>query len=188
MTGGSRLPTPPPDPWRTRSTRHVYANPWISVREDQVLRPDGSPGVYGVVSMAPSVGVVAVTDREEVVLVGQWRYTLGEYSWELVEGGVDAGEEPLAAIQRELEEEAGYRAASWSTLGPPLTVSNSVTDQRGQLFVAWDLTPVPPAPDPTEELVVATVPLTDALALVEHGLINDSLTVLGLLAYDRQRR
>ena len=188
MSGGSLLPTPPPDPWRTLSTDHVYTNPWISVREDQVLRPDGSPGLYGVVSMAPAVGVVALTDREEVVLVGQWRYALGEYSWELVEGGVDAGEDPLAAIQRELREEAGYRAGSWSTLGPELTVSNSVTNQRGRLFVARDLAPVPRAPDPTEELMVATVPVADALTLIDRGLINDSLTVLGLLAYDRQRR
>lgn len=180
------LPDPPPDPWRTLSTREVYANPWICVREDQVLRPDGSPGLYGVVSMSQAVGVVAVTEREEVVLVGQWRYALGEYSWELVEGGVDAGEQPLEAIQRELAEEAGYRAGSWSTLGPPLTVSNSVTDQRGQLFVARDLEPVPRDPDPTEELVVTAVPVGEALELIDRGLITDSLTVLGLLAYDRR--
>jgi len=182
----SLLPTPPPDPWRTLSTREVYTNPWICVREDRVLRPDGSPGLYGVVSMSPAVGVVAVTAREEVVLVGQWRYALGEYSWELVEGGVDAGEQPLAAIQRELAEEAGYRAGSWSTLGPPLTVSNSVTDQRGRLFVARDLTPVPRAPDPTEELVVAEVPLSAALELIDRGLISDSLSIIGLLTYERQ--
>ncbi len=185
MSGTARLPSPPPDPWRTLSTREVYANPWIRVREDRVRRPDGSPGVYGVVSMSPAVGVVAVTGREEVVLVGQWRYALGEYSWELIEGGVDADETPLAAIQRELAEEAGYHARTWSTLGPPLTISNSVTDQRGQLFVARDLSAVPRDPDPTEELVVATLPVVAALDLVDRGVIADSLTVLGLLAYHR---
>jgi 8-oxo-dGTP pyrophosphatase MutT (NUDIX family) len=179
---------PPPDPWRTLTSREVYANPWIRVREDQVLRPDGSPGLYGVVSMTPAVGVVALTDAEEVVMVGQWRYALGEYSWELVEGGVDAGEDPLTAIQRELAEEAGYQASSWAPLGPPLTVSNSVTDQRGQLFVARGLRLVPRAPDPTEQLLLAHIALEEALDLIDRGLISDSLTILGLLAYDRARR
>jgi 8-oxo-dGTP pyrophosphatase MutT (NUDIX family) len=184
-----QLPTePPPDPWRTLTSREVYANPWIRVREDQVLRPDGSPGLYGVVSMTPAVGVVALTDAEEVVMVGQWRYALGEYSWELVEGGVDAGEDPLTAIQRELAEEAGYHASSWAPLGPPLSVSNSVTDQRGQLFVARGLRTVPRAPDPTEALVVAHLPVEEALDLIDRGRISDSLTILGLLAYDRARR
>jgi 8-oxo-dGTP pyrophosphatase MutT (NUDIX family) len=179
---------PPPDPWRTLTSREVYANPWIRVREDQVLRPDGSPGLYGVVSMTPAVGVVALTDAEEVVMVGQWRYALGEYSWELVEGGVDAGEDPLTAIQRELAEEAGYQASSWAPLGPPLSVSNSVTDQRGQLFVARGLRVVPRSPDPTEQLLLAHIALEEALELIDRGLISDSLTILGLLAYDRARR
>lgn len=179
---------PPPDPWRTLTSREVYANPWIRVREDEVLRPDGSPGLYGVVSMTPAVGVVALTDADEVVMVGQWRYALGEYSWELVEGGVDVGEDPLTAIQRELAEEAGYHASSWTPLGPALSVSNSVTDQRGQLFVARGLRVVPRAPDPTEELLLAHIALDDALELVDRGRISDALTILGLLAYDRVRR
>lgn len=182
------LAATPADPWRTTESREIYRNPWISVREDEVVRPDGAPGVYGVVTMAPAVGVVALTAAEEVVLVGQWRYALGEYSWELVEGGADGGEDLLAASKRELAEEAGYAASSWAPLGPPLAVSNSVTDQRGQLFVARELTAVTAAPDPTEQLQVAHVPFDEALAMIDRGVISDVLTILGLLAYDRLHR
>lgn len=179
---------PPADPWRTLATRSVYANPWISVREDEVVRADGSSGVYGVVSMDTAVGVVALTDDDEVVLVGQWRYALGAYSWELPEGGADAGESPRDAAARELAEEAGYAAREWTELVSSLAVSNSVTDQRAWLFVARGLDEVPVAPDPTEALEVVHVPVDEALALIDEGVITDALTVVGLLALDRGRR
>jgi 8-oxo-dGTP pyrophosphatase MutT (NUDIX family) len=174
-------------PWRTLSSRQVYTNAWIRVREDEVLRPDGSPGIYGVVSTALAVGVVALTADDRVVLVGQWRYTLDEYSWELVEGGAHDGEDGLAAARRELREEAGYAAASWERLGGDLAISNSVTDERGELWLARDLTPVPPDPEPTEALEVRHVPVDEALAMVERGEITDVLTVVGLLTLDRLR-
>ncbi len=179
---------PPANPWRTRSSRPVYDNPWISVREDEVVRADGSPGIYGVVSMAAAVGVVALTEDDEVVLVGQWRYALDEYSWELPEGGADAGESPQAAAARELAEEAGYAARDWSELVGDLAVSNSVTDQRSWLFLARGLEPVPVAPDPTEALEIASVPVVEALEMIDTGLITDALTVIGLLTLDRRRR
>lgn len=178
------------DPWTTLSTREVYANPWITVREDQVLRADGSPGVYGIVHTKLAVGVLALTADDEVVLVGQWRYALGRYSWELVEGGVDPGEEALPAIQRELAEEAGLAAATWEPLIGPIALSNSIMDEMAVLWLATDLSPVadPPPVDPSEELAVTTVPLADALLLVDAGTIEDSMTVMGLLALDRRRR
>lgn len=177
------------DPWTTLGSREVYGNPWIRVREDEVLRPDGSPGIYGVVEMSPAVGVVALTDADEVVLVGQWRYTLGEYCWELVEGGAHDDEDVLSAAKRELAEEAGFEATHWEQLGSGrVTMSNSVTDEVATLFLARGLTPVLNAPDPTEELEVRLVPVTRALELVDAGVLDDVLTVVGLLTLDRRRR
>ena len=191
------MPPAPPDaapaddprnPWTRLSSREVYANPWIRVREDEVIRADGSPGIYGVVTTALAVGVVALTEADEVVLVGQWRYTLEAYSWEIVEGGADPGERSLAAIQRELVEEAGFEAAHWERLGADIAISNSVTDEIAQVWLARGLTSVPRAPDPTEELEVRLVPVDEAVAMVDRGEISDAITVIALLALDRQRR
>jgi 8-oxo-dGTP pyrophosphatase MutT (NUDIX family) len=176
------------NPWTTVGSRHVYSNPWIYVREDQVVRPDGSPGIYGVVTTKLACGVVALTDADEVVLVGQWRYALQAYSWEIVEGGADPGEDGLAAIQRELVEEAGYEAARWERLGHEIALSNSVTDEVAHLWVATGLTEVPRAPDPTEVLEVRLVPVADALAMVDRGDISDAMSVIALLMLDRRRR
>lgn len=176
------------NPWTTLGTRTVYDNEWITVTEHRVVRPDGHPGIYGVVSAKLAVGVVALTEADEVVLVGQWRYPLGQYSWELVEGGADADESDLAAARRELREEAGYAADSWERLGGELALSNCYTSERARLFVARGLTPVPRDPDPTEVLAVRHVPVDEALALVDRGEITDAMTVSGLLALDRCRR
>lgn len=183
---------PPPDgfhsPWRTTTTREVYRNAWITVREDEVVRPDGSPGIYGVVSTSHAVGVVALTADDEVVLIGQWRYTLDAYSWEIVEGGTDAGETPEQAARRELQEEAGYRAGTLSVLVADLALSNSVTDERATIYLATDLTPVPVAPDPTEVLERRSAPLDVVLDEIDRGGITDAITIVALSALDRQRR
>jgi len=103
------------NPWQTKSSRLVYENAWIRVREDQVTCPDGQPGIYGVVETRIATGVIALTPQHEIYLVGQFRYPTGEYSWEIIEGGTEDGEEPLAAAKRELQEEAGLVARTWST-------------------------------------------------------------------------
>ena len=178
---------PQHNPWTTLSSREVYANPWITVREDRVVRPDGSPGIYGVVSAKIAAGVVALTAADEVVLVGQYRYPLERYSWEIVEGGTDHGETSLQAVQRELREEAGYAAADWERLGGDVHLSNSFSDEVAHLYVARELTPVPRDPDPTEVLAVRHVPFDEALAMVEDGEITDAMSVLALFTLARRR-
>lgn len=173
------------NPWKTLDTRLVYQNEWISVREDSVLCPDGSPGIYGVVDTRIATGVVALTEEQEVYLVGQWRYPLEQYSWEIVEGGADEGELPLDAIQRELREEAGLIAEDWQQLGPEVHLSNCFTSERAVLFVARGLREVPSAPEPTEILQVKKVPLTQCFSMVDSGEITDSMSVIALLRLEK---
>ena len=131
--------------------------------------------------------MVALTEDDEVVLVGQWRYPLGRYSWEIVEGAADPGEDGLTAVRRELREEAGYAAGRWELLVDHLALSNSVSDEEAELYVARDLTRVPVDRDPTEELEVAHVPFEDALAMVDRGDITDGMSVVALLTLYRRR-
>lgn len=181
--------SPEASPWVTHERRLVYRNPWITVREDQVTRPDGRPGIYGVVEPVNiATGVVALTDAGEVVLVGQFRYPTNVYSWELVEGGAAPGEPPLAAARRELREEAGLEAARWTPLGGELHLSNCFTAERGFVFLAEGLREVGAEPEPTEVLRQRRVPLRDALAMVERGELQDAVTVMGLLLADRHLR
>ncbi|MBD7982558.1 NUDIX domain-containing protein [Oerskovia merdavium] len=133
-------------PWTTQSTRTVYENPWIRVREDQVVRPDGAPGIYGVVEMRwPSVFVVALTDADEVVLVTQHRYATGSVSIEVPAGATD-GEDPLVAARRELLEETGLRAREWVHVGG-MDALNGVANAPEHVFVARGLTGFPPVAD-----------------------------------------
>src|SRR5919202_4984629 len=170
------------NPWRRVSTRAVYDNPWISVREDAVVRPDGRPGIYGVVHFKNiAVGVLAV-EGDEVYLVGQYRYPLDRYSWEIPEGGCPEGEEPLRAAQRELREETGLEAARWRMLGEA-HLSNSVADEYAVWFLATALAPGDVRPEGTERLSVCRVPLHEALSMALDGAITDALSLLALMSY-----
>lgn len=175
------------NPWQTLATRIVYENPWISVREDQVLRPDGLPGIYGVVQFRNvGIGILPIDDEDHIHLVGQYRYTLSRYSWEIPEGGCPTDEEPLAAAQRELREETGLIAAQWQQLGRA-HLSNSVTDEEAIWFLATGLSQTEAEPEGTEKLEHLRVPFAEALRMIERGEITDSLSIMALLHYARVR-
>jgi 8-oxo-dGTP pyrophosphatase MutT (NUDIX family) len=168
------------NPWTRRARRVAYENAWITVWHDDVLRPDGRPGIYGVVHYRHrAVGVVALDDNDRVLLVGQYRYTLDLYSWELPEGGAAPGEDPLAAARRELREETGCSAAHWQEL-LRAHLSNSVSDEEAIVYLARGLTEGAAAPEGTERLQVRWLPFAEALALVERGEITDAMSVMGL--------
>jgi 8-oxo-dGTP pyrophosphatase MutT (NUDIX family) len=170
-------------PWERRSRRVAYENPWIDVWHDEVRRPDGSEGVYGLVHFhTRAVGVVAVGDDGRLLLVGQHRYALDEYSWEIPEGGVEAGESLEDGARRELREETGQVASRWRRLAR-ITLSNSVTDERGALFLAEDLVAGEAHPDPTELLELRWVTLDEALAEIAEGAIHDVMTVAAIGVY-----
>jgi len=175
----------PNNPWKTLSTRTVYDNPWIRVREDQVLRPDGRPGIYGVVHYKNlAIGVVAIDAEGYVHLVGQHRYPFNKYSWEIPEGGCPEGEDPLDAAQRELLEETGLQARDWKLLGEG-DLSNSVSDERAFWFLATGLEQGEATPDGTEVLERRRVPLAEALRMIDNGEITDALSIIALLHYTR---
>ena len=170
------------NPWQTRASREIYENPWIRVREDQVIRPDGEPGIYGVVSMKNfAVGVVPLHDDGTVTLVGQFRYTMNEYSWEIPEGGCPFDESLLDCARRELLEETGLRAAKIEALGGEIHLSNSVSDERAYLFLATGLTQGEAAPEGTELLALRRIPWKVAVEMALRGEIRDGLSVLALL-------
>ena len=172
---------PERNPWKVKSSRLVYETPWLRVIEDQVVRPDGADGIYSYIETRVAVGVVALTPDNRVYMVGQYRYPTQCYSWEIVEGGAEPGEEPLACIQRELQEEAGLRAAKWTPLGGELHFSNCISAERGRLFLAEELEETEASPEGTEVLQVKTLPLDEAVAMVHRGEIRDVFSIIGLL-------
>ena len=175
------------NPWRRVSRRVAYENPWIEVLHDDVIRPDGQPGIYGVVHFRHlAIGVVPLDRNDRVLLVGQYRYTLDRYSWEIPEGGGDLDEDPEAAARRELVEETGYSGGQWRELCRA-ELSNSVTDERMVLFVATDLESGPASPEGTEQLELRWVPFDEAMAMIHRGEISDAMTILAMqqLALER---
>jgi 8-oxo-dGTP pyrophosphatase MutT (NUDIX family) len=171
----------PPSRWRRHARSIVYENPWLTVWHDEVTRPDGEPGIYGVIHYANlAVGIVAIDAQDRVALVGQHRYTLDAYSWEIPEGGVPPDEDPQTGAARELREETGIIAGQWREISR-LHLSNSVSDEVAVHFLATDLTPGPPSPDGTEDLAVRWVPFDEALAMALDGRITDAMSVAALL-------
>jgi 8-oxo-dGTP pyrophosphatase MutT (NUDIX family) len=163
-----------------RTRRIAYENAWITVWHDEVDRPDGSAGIYGVVHFANlAAGVVALDDQDRIVLVGQHRYTLDAYSWEIPEGGVPTGESALEGARRELREETGVEARTWHELAR-VDLSNSISDERAVLFLATNLTHGEAEPEPTEALDLRWVPFDEALAMTIDGRITDVMSVAAI--------
>ena len=170
-----------PNPWKTLSTRPLYDNPWIGVREDQVINPKGGKGIYGVVHFKnKAIGIIPVDEEGYTWLVGQYRYALEEYCWEIPMGGGPLEIDILESARRELKEETGFTAAKWTMIAR-IHTSNSVTDEEGFVFLAEGLTPGETAPEETEDLVVRKVHLREAVAMVMDNRITDSISVGGLL-------
>jgi 8-oxo-dGTP pyrophosphatase MutT (NUDIX family) len=166
--------------WRRLTTRSVYENRWIRVREDQVALPDGRTTIYGVVECAGCVGVLPFLDANSVVLVGQYRYVAGGFFWEMPTGGMKPGESEEAAVQRELAEEAGYEAARLVKLCSYHT-SKSVVDETANIYLAEGLRALELPPDPTEFIEVRAFPFDEVVRMVERDEIKDSMTIVAVL-------
>jgi 8-oxo-dGTP pyrophosphatase MutT (NUDIX family) len=168
------------NPWTTLASRAVYDNAWIRVSEFDVVNPSGGRGIYGVVHFKNlAIGAIPY-ESGEVWLVGQYRYPLRRYSWEIPEGGGKLFDDPLASAKRELREETGLSAGRWDKI-LTLHLSNSVSDEEAHIFLARDLVSGAAAPEETEALAVQKITLKNALRLIQEGKITDSLTVAGLL-------
>ena len=173
------------NPWQTLSSEVKYQNPWISVREDQVINPAGGRGIYGVVSFRnKAVGIVPIDSEGYTYLVGQYRYPLDEYSWEIPEGGSPLGSDPLETARRELREETGLSARTWTCI-MRLHTSNSVCSEEGFVYLAQDLEAGETEWEDTEDLQIRRLPLQEAVQLVMDGKITDAISVAALLKVAR---
>lgn len=168
------------NPWTTLSSEEKYDNPWINVTEHQVINPSGNPGIYGKISFKNiAVGVIPLDEEYNTYLVGQYRYALNRYSWEIPEGGSSVGTPPMEGAKRELLEETGLKAKSWV---PALNIhmSNSVTDELGLIYVAKGLSQHEAEPEDTEDLQIKKVPFDKVFEMVIKGEITDALAVAGI--------
>jgi 8-oxo-dGTP pyrophosphatase MutT (NUDIX family) len=170
-----------PNPWSTLSLDVVYDNPWIRVTHRDVKNPSGGNGIYGVVHFKNvAIGIVPLDAENYTWLVGQYRYTLNRYSWEIPEGGCPLGTEPLDSAKRELLEETGLSAKEWIPL-LEMHTSNSVTDEYGVAYIARKLTLGTAEPEETEDLQVRRLPFQEAYEMVLQGDITDALSAIAIL-------
>lgn len=167
--------------WVSLSSEIKYDNPWIELSEYQVLNPSGNKGIYGVVRFKNlAIGILPLDDDRNTWLVGQWRFPLKEYSWEIPEGGGPLGIDPLDSAKRELKEETGLIAKKYTELGR-IHTSNSVCDESGILYLAQDLELTESEPEENEDLVVRKIPFEEAYRMVMDGRITDSLSMAAIL-------
>lgn len=172
--------------WTTLSGEVKYDNRWITVTEYQVLNPSGGKGIYGKVHFKnKAIGIIPVDKALNTWLVGQYRYTLNAWHWEIPEGGGPLNEDPMESAKRELQEETGLRAGSWKEI-IHLHTSNSVTDEEGHIFLAEDLQEGASSLEETEaDLKVWKLPLKEALDMALNGKITDGMSVMAILKVAR---
>lgn len=169
------------NPWTILSDEVKYDNPWINVTEYRVINPGGGQGIYGKVHFKNlAIGIVPLDDENNIYLVGQYRFPLNQYSWEIPEGGGPLGIDPLESAKRELLEETGLKASSWKKI-MELYLSNSVSDEKGIIYLATGLTAHQAMPEETEDLQIKKISFDDAYNLMENGEITDSLTMAALM-------
>lgn len=171
------------NPWKVLKEKTVYQNPWIALTEYDVVNPGGGKGIYGKVHFKNiAVGVMVLDDEVNTYLVGQYRFPLNAYSWEIPEGGssVEGGIDPLEGGKRELLEETGLVAANWQLL-LTMHLSNSVSDERAVIYLATGLTQLEAEPEETEQLSVRKLPFEEAYQMVEKGEITDSMSVAAII-------
>ena len=172
---------PEENPWQITSEEQIYSNPWLSLTEYQVINPSGTPGIYGKVHFKNrAIGVIPLDDDMNTYLVGQYRFPLEQYSWELPEGGGPLGTDPLESAKRELLEETGLKATTWTEV-QRMYLSNSVSDELSILYVARGLEQFEAEPEDTEQLIVKKLPFDEVYRMVCDGEITDSMTVAGIL-------
>jgi 8-oxo-dGTP pyrophosphatase MutT (NUDIX family) len=169
------------NPWTILAQRSIYDNKWIGVTEFDVLNPSGGKGIYGKVHFKNlAIGILPLDGEGNIWLVGQYRFVLDAYSWELPEGGGDPGLPPVESAKRELEEETGLVASEWSLL-MEMHLSNSIGDEKAFVYLARGLEQREAIPEETEELAVRKLPFEEAYRMVETGEITDSISVAGIL-------
>jgi 8-oxo-dGTP pyrophosphatase MutT (NUDIX family) len=168
------------NPWKIIADKTVYTNPWIAVTEYDVLNPAGKKGIYGKVHYKNiAIAVVPIDEEGNTYIVGQYRFTINEYSWEVPEGGCPEGTEPIDSAKRELLEETGLVAAEWKQI-MKLHLSNSVTDEVAYVFIATQLKQHTPEPEETEQLIIKKIPFEEAYQMVQEGIITDALSVAAI--------
>ncbi|HTD99423.1 MAG TPA: NUDIX hydrolase [Mucilaginibacter sp.] len=168
---------PEANPWQILSEKNIYDNPWISLTEYQVINPSGNPSIYGKVHFKNlAIGVVPLDQEMNTYLVGQYRFTIDQYSWEIPEGGCPEGTDPLETAKRELLEETGLKAATWTEL-QRIHLTNSVSDEFGIIYLAQGLEQFDSEPEDTEQLIVRKLPFAEAYRMVCDGEITDSPSV-----------
>lgn len=168
------------NPWIIEQEYLKYENKWICLTEYNVINPGGGKGIYGKVHFKNiAVGVIVLDDLLNTYLVGQFRFTINAYSWEIPEGGCPLGTDPLESAKRELIEETGLVAAEWMTLCQ-MHLSNSVSDELAIVYLARNLLQKEAEPEETEQLMVKKMPFLDAFKMVEDGIITDSMSVAAI--------
>jgi len=169
------------NPWKITGQKPVYDNPWINVTEYDVINPSGGMGIYGKVHFKNlAIGIIPLDKSLNIWLVGQYRFSLNQYSWEIPEGGGLLDLDPLDSAKRELLEETGLLANQWDLL-LKMHLSNSVTDELAIIYMARDLEQHNPEPEETEQLIIKKLPFDEAYRMVEEGTITDSITVVAIL-------